>query len=262
MEDFQNKAKNHQKIESISDMKNFVENYPQFKKMSGTVSKHVTLVSELSRMVVERNLLKISEVEQELVSDGDHSTMLKKVTELLDNEGTSLSEATRLVMLFTLRFEGQANNGIRSLLNLLRKRGGETEARQVQNLQRFAGTNARHGHLFPENSITTNNITGKLIKGLKGVENVYTRHTPLLKQILDDLIRGRLKTNLFPFLGAAYEGRVSSVVVFVIGGITYEESFNVYQLNSSLKTQILLGGTSILNSDAFLRQIEQAFPSN
>ena len=35
MEDFQNKAKNHQKIESISDMKNFVENYPQFKKMSG-----------------------------------------------------------------------------------------------------------------------------------------------------------------------------------------------------------------------------------
>ena len=35
MEDFQNKAKSHQKIESISDMKNFVENYPQFKKMSG-----------------------------------------------------------------------------------------------------------------------------------------------------------------------------------------------------------------------------------
>ena len=49
MEDFQNKAKSHQQIESIADMKNFIENYPQFKKMSGTVSKHVTLVSELSR---------------------------------------------------------------------------------------------------------------------------------------------------------------------------------------------------------------------
>ena len=35
MEDFQNKAKSHQQIESISDMKNFIENYPQFKKMSG-----------------------------------------------------------------------------------------------------------------------------------------------------------------------------------------------------------------------------------
>merc|ERR1711923_446446 len=44
MEEFQKKAKSHQKIESIADMKNFVEHYPQFKKMSGTVSKHVTLV--------------------------------------------------------------------------------------------------------------------------------------------------------------------------------------------------------------------------
>ena len=31
MDDFQAKAKNHQKVESISDMKSFVENYPQFK---------------------------------------------------------------------------------------------------------------------------------------------------------------------------------------------------------------------------------------
>jgi hypothetical protein len=31
MEEFQKKAKSHQKVESISDMKTFVETYPQFK---------------------------------------------------------------------------------------------------------------------------------------------------------------------------------------------------------------------------------------
>ena len=31
MDEFQTKAKSHQKVESISDMKAFVENYPQFK---------------------------------------------------------------------------------------------------------------------------------------------------------------------------------------------------------------------------------------
>lgn len=31
MDDFQAKAKSHQKVESIADMKAFVENYPQFK---------------------------------------------------------------------------------------------------------------------------------------------------------------------------------------------------------------------------------------
>ena len=43
MEEFQNKAKSHQKIESIADMKNFVENYPQFKKMSGHYFKIIFL---------------------------------------------------------------------------------------------------------------------------------------------------------------------------------------------------------------------------
>lgn len=31
IDDFKSKAKNHQKLDTISDMKVFVENYPQFK---------------------------------------------------------------------------------------------------------------------------------------------------------------------------------------------------------------------------------------
>jgi len=260
MEDFQNKAKSHQKIESISDMKNFVENYPQFKKMSGTVSKHVTLVSELSRLVSVRKLLEISETEQELVSDGDHSTMLKQVSELVQREDISLADAARLVMLFNLRFEGVNNNGVRSLLSHLRKRGGEAESRQVTNLLRFAGGNARHGDLFGDRAGASRNITGKLFKGLKGVENVYTQHQPALRQILDDLVKGKLRNNLFPFLGSNYEGRVSKVIVFMIGGITYEEAYSVYQINSGSRVEVLAGGTSILNSETFIRQVDQAFP--
>ncbi|MEQ2158976.1 vacuolar protein sorting-associated protein 45, partial [Goodea atripinnis] len=52
----------------------FVDNYPQFKKMSGTVSKHVTVVGELSRLVSERQLMEVSEVEQELACQNDHSS--------------------------------------------------------------------------------------------------------------------------------------------------------------------------------------------
>ena len=56
MEEYQAKLSKQQKVESINDMKNFVESYPQFKKMSGTVSKHVTVVGELSRLVGEYNV--------------------------------------------------------------------------------------------------------------------------------------------------------------------------------------------------------------
>lgn len=73
MEEFQRKAKKHQKVESIADMKNFVETYPLFKKMSGAVSKHVTVVGELSSAVSNYNLLEVSELEQELICQSDHS---------------------------------------------------------------------------------------------------------------------------------------------------------------------------------------------
>lgn len=262
MEEFQNKAKSHQKIDSISDMKNFVENYPQFKKMSGTVSKHVTLVSELSRLVSSRNLLEISETEQEIVSGGDHKEMLKQITELIQKEKTSLEDATRLSMLFALRFESSHSSSVRSVISMLRKKGGEKESRLVQNLQRYAGQNARKGDLFGEQT-TTKNITGKLFKGLKGVENVYSQHSPLLKQILEDCVKNRLKPATFPLLGSHDTGRqVKTIVVFVVGGFTYEEAFTVHQLNSSLGVQILLGGTSTLNSRAFFDQIEHSFPSS
>ena len=62
-------------------------------------------------------------------------------------------------------------------------------------------------------------------------------------------------------MGPQYDGKITTVVAFVIGGITYEEAHAVYLLNSTLKTQILLGGTSLLNSQTFLEQVEHAFPA-
>ena len=55
----------------------FVENYPQFRKMSGTVSKHVTVVSELSRLVSEFCLLEVSELEQDIACRSDHAQHLQ-----------------------------------------------------------------------------------------------------------------------------------------------------------------------------------------
>lgn len=55
-------------INSISDMKKFVEDYPEFRKLGGNVSKHVALVGELSRLVGRDKLLEVGEVEQGLAT--------------------------------------------------------------------------------------------------------------------------------------------------------------------------------------------------
>ena len=77
VEQFASKTQSSHKLESITDMKRFVEEYPEFRKLSGNVTKHVTLVGELSRRVAEDNLFEVSELEQSLACNDNHSTDLK-----------------------------------------------------------------------------------------------------------------------------------------------------------------------------------------
>lgn len=69
------------RIETIADMKKFVEEYPEFRKLGGNVSKHVALIGELSRLVEAKRLLEVSELEQSLACSENHSHDLKVGTQ-------------------------------------------------------------------------------------------------------------------------------------------------------------------------------------
>ena len=77
VEQYQSKTKSNANIDSIDDMKRFIEDFPEFRKLSGNVSKHVTLVGELSRRVGEDSLLDVSELEQSLACNDNHPIDLK-----------------------------------------------------------------------------------------------------------------------------------------------------------------------------------------
>jgi vacuolar protein sorting-associated protein 45 len=75
--DYQVKGGQQSKIETVKDMKRFVEEYPEFKKLGGNVSKHVALLGELSRLVDKEKLLEVSELEQSLASTESHASDLR-----------------------------------------------------------------------------------------------------------------------------------------------------------------------------------------
>jgi len=66
--------------------------------------------------------------------------------------------------------------------------------------------------------------------GLKGVENIYTQHTPLLQQTLDQLAKGKLKEPAFPFVDKQYRDKPQDIIVFMVGGTTYVAVKAVYLL--------------------------------
>lgn len=54
VDDFQRDAKVSSSIQSIQEMMRFVEAFPEFRAKQGSVSKHVTLLSEISSIVDRR----------------------------------------------------------------------------------------------------------------------------------------------------------------------------------------------------------------
>ncbi|KAK6257667.1 hypothetical protein QUC31_001126 [Theobroma cacao] len=248
VDDFQQVAKSNQNIQTIEDMAKFVDNYPEYRKMHGNVSKHVTLVTEMSKIVEERKLMLVSETEQELACNGGQVAAFEAVTNLLNNESISDVDRLRLVMLYALRYEKESPVQLMQLFNKLASRSAKYKPGLVQFLLKQAGVDKRTSDLYGNRDLL--NIARNMARGLKGVENVYTQHQPLLFQTMESITKGRLRDVDYPYVGNHFQqGRPQEVVVFIVGGTTYEESRSVALQNASNSgIRFILGGSAVLNS--------------
>ena len=57
---FEGHTKSSKNITSVADMLNFVENFSEFSTAQRNAGKHVTLMSEMSRLVDQRSLMQVS----------------------------------------------------------------------------------------------------------------------------------------------------------------------------------------------------------
>nr|XP_008017419.1 vacuolar protein sorting-associated protein 45 isoform X3 [Chlorocebus sabaeus] len=179
---------------------------------------------------------------------------MKNVKRLLQNPKVTEFDAARLVMLYALHYERHSSNSLPGLMMDLRNKGVSEKYRKlVSAVVEYGGKRVRGSDLFsPKDAVA---ITKQFLKGLKGVENVYTQHQPFLHETLDHLIKGRLKENLYPYLGpSTLRDRPQDIIVFVIGGATYEEALTVYNLNRTTPgVRIVLGGTTVHNTKSNLK---------
>ncbi|KAI0074122.1 Sec1-domain-containing protein [Panus rudis PR-1116 ss-1] len=254
-------------INSISDMKRFVEEYPEFRRLGGNVSKHVAIVGELSRLVERDKLLDVGEVEQGLATGSGAD--LNDVKSIIVNPAIPAWNKLRVVILYALRYQKTQANNVASLINLMLENGVSREdAKLVYVFLNIAGSDQRQDDLFSAESLLAKGRSA--LKGLKGVENVYMQHRPHLAETLENLFKGRLREANFPFLDGAGPNaglqRPQNVIVFVIGGTTYEEARTVALMNQEAQSPnspfygacILLGGTCVHNSSSYVEMIRSA----
>ncbi|XP_050541921.1 vacuolar protein sorting-associated protein 45 [Daktulosphaira vitifoliae] len=260
IDEFKLKAKSHQKLDTISDMKAFVENYPQFKKMSGTVSKHVIIMEQLSNYVSKKNLLEVSELQQQIACNIQTSQQAQKIRELIE-KGIPEDEASKLIMLYALKSNSKdSKRELSNLIQLLKsKKVPDHWLELVTDILKYQSKTL----IDKENTLeSAKQITKRFYKDLKGVDNIFTQYVPLLKDIVEDWIKSKLKEEHYPFISDINQMtkyKVQDLIVFVIGGVTYEESMAIHQLNmANPHVRVILGGSKIHNSQSFLNDIKMS----
>jgi vacuolar protein sorting-associated protein 45 len=280
MDEYRTKHSVKDTINSIDDIAKFMSQYPEFRKFATEVDKHVALVSDLKAKIGRRQLMDVSELEQDIACSDDHSSHIKRLKELINNDRISNDDALRLVLLYTLKYENTKRELV-SLKDALDERGVSAEDRSMVDLVlKYGGGNLRNPGLFDRSSGDNQGMLHSLVTTIaqgfvdKEVKNVFTQHKPLLHNTLEKLFKGKLSESTFPAIGQSDRNVPREVIVFIVGGVTYEEALTVHLFNTQQQQQqgnlqpnqtsastnvqrsVLLGGTSVLNSSLFMRDLK------
>ena len=191
-------------------------------------------------------------LEQELACNDDHSAQHRDLLGKIRGSEVDSADKLRLGLLYALRYEDSADIGAlkRELVN-----GGVPAAKVqlVDLILQHVGKAHRAPGLYGDGSLVSR-MAKAASQGIAGVENVYTQHVPLLIHTLSAALKGKLRESAFPGVGAIPTAPPRSIVVFVVGGVTYEEGTKVAEMNSG-GIRVVLGGTMVHNSNTFLREL-------
>ncbi|MES1923413.1 vacuolar protein sorting-associated protein 45 [Bonamia ostreae] len=175
----------------------------------------------------------------------------KKISKMIKSEKYAKEDILRLCMIFALRFN-TASKETKMLKNLLK----QNEYKNKFNIEKLQNFCSREGtqivDLFSKGFIKKSfNV---LQNAIKGVENIYTQHSPAINQILDHLVNNRLDEKNFPFLGKRKNAVGNNILIYVVGGCTYEESMCCNRFENQ---KVVFGSSTILNSNMFVRSLSK-----
>lgn len=159
----------------------------------------------------------------------------------------------RLLCLYSIRYEN--DDKLFQIKEALRKQGLKDEELRLSDLLvEFAGKTKRSGDLFNNKNLAAKGRS--LISGLfKEVKDVFSQHKPQMTQIVDNIIKGKLKIDDFPCTEAQFDQKwaTKNVIVFVLGGVTFEEERDIATtFNADGNVNVIVGGNTIHNSKTFL----------
>ena len=287
LDDYKFKMKNKKTINDLQDIKNFILQYPEFNKLSKNVTKHMAIISELDADLKKLNIWSLSELEQNVVTqihnDQDFTEFLPDIIKIIDDDITDFHYKLKLLLLFGLRnysylpkllqsvelkMPSKSIEFVKSISKQYQLQSSKLSAQEKQKLQQ-------------ETDVTTDFLSGLAkhfnrpatadtgVPHERNKDNIYMQYHPSLEKLIysNNLLKDfetvdfndkTLSSNENTEVSKNYK----NYIIYIIGGITYEECRVVREFNTDFTynqsgKKVFLGGTTILTTHNYLQQLEK-----
>lgn len=209
------------------------------------LAEHVNILDAIQSKV-NGDKLSLTQLEQVVATDSDIQQMLELTIQAIKNPSTSEDDCIRLAMVFILHF----NQYLDQIDAALAERF-VTESRRSL-LHKASELSAKVQYLFGDKSRISQII--KSVKSFKQVnEDQYDLFKPLVSSIIKKISEMTLKEDYYPYVqkNSMCSVKPAKVIVFVVGGVTYEEA-RICHLLSTKDFEVIVGGTDVINAKQYI----------
>merc|ERR1712241_1046500 len=265
--------------DSIRDLAMLIKKMPQYQADLAKFSTHLHMAEECMR-TYQGYVDKLCKVEQDLAmgkdADGERiKDQMRNIVPVLLATNVTINDKIRIILLYILSKQGISEENLNKLVKHAQIPQEKIEL--IKNMAKLGVNIVNDG---------SKSQTWKANRKDRITENTYqmSRWTPVLKDLVEDAIDGKLDSTHFPYLsdqrGASNRSKapasnrygrwhkdksdltsrnISRVIVFVIGGATFSEARCGYEISREKQNswEVVVGGdTPILTPEIFLSNVQ------
>jgi vacuolar protein sorting-associated protein 45 len=178
------------KVDTVEDLKKFIDKLPEKKKESTEITKHTNLFYELSEIVQSRKLLELSALEQDLACYDNKKDHFNKISNIIKDIRFSSLDKAKLYLLYCFRYEDDITVG--NLKKMMEDNNLKDWVDYSDFLVSYAGKRKRTMDVLSNKDIlakSTKMFSSFMFKN----QNVFFQHVSYLHSVLEKIIKGKAK---------------------------------------------------------------------
>lgn len=277
------------KTQNLAELKKVLTRFPEFKKLSNNILKHLNLISNLDKEISAQNLWVIGEIQQTIICAlENHQAIKTKIMEAFNDPSISTESKIKILLLYVIKFPEQTSE-LSNFINKLNDTSVTQPSPTVSQVSLIKSFNKLFGNkvlkstnnntnnigsIFNKNKININQLfSGNNNNNRSNVpktDNIYMQYIPKLNETLNNLINHSQQSQNQPselstlipdnvtnqYGNISNDSPIQDIIIYIKGGVTYEESRLIHELGAANpKVNLVIGGDSVLNSSTWLEKL-------